>query len=66
VFFRDFFSRKWNFLGQREMQKHRTAARKPGIRFAAPKIITKGAKISRKFHKKQYTKMRLNRSASKA
>jgi hypothetical protein len=48
--FRDIFREKFYFSGQSEIQRKIVLfLGRPGIRFATPKIITKGAKISQNF-----------------
>jgi hypothetical protein len=47
------------FWSARNATKNGFVFKRPGTRFKAPKIITKGAKISRKFSKKWHTKSRL-------
>jgi hypothetical protein len=60
VFFAIFFAKKWHFFGQREVQrKNGTILGRPGIRFAAQKIITKGANISRKLVAQELSQVKL-------
>jgi hypothetical protein len=59
------FMRKWNFWAVRNATKNGTNLGRPGIRFAAPKNISKGAQFRENFTKIRKKKWR-NRSALEA